>query len=134
MLSRIKQFDPAMTTKSGIMVGLGETLDEVAQTMSDLRDHDVDLLTVGQYLQPDARHLPVVRFWHPDEYAEIKAIGERLGFAHVEAGPFVRSSYHAGEQSRAAGNIAPASAGAQFIAPGPEAPSPVTFFETGPDA
>ena len=106
LLSTVKQIDPDMTTKSGIMVGLGETLDEVAETMADLRAHDVDLLTVGQYLQPDARHLPVERFWRPDEYTEIKAIGERLGFAHVEAGPFVRSSYHAGEQSRAAANVA----------------------------
>jgi lipoic acid synthetase len=102
LLSRVKQIDPVMTTKSGIMVGLGETLDEVAQTMTDLRAHDVDLLTIGQYLQPDARHLPVERYWHPDEYAEVREIGRRLGFAHVEAGPFVRSSYHAGAQSRAA--------------------------------
>ncbi len=102
LLQRVKGFDPTMPTKSGIMVGLGETLSEVEQTMSDLRAHDVDLLTVGQYLQPDSKHLPVVRYWHPDEYAAIREIGERLGFAHVEAGPFVRSSYHAGEQSRAA--------------------------------
>jgi lipoic acid synthetase len=88
------------------MVGLGEALDEVARTMADLRDHEVDLLTIGQYLQPDARHLPVVRFWHPDEYAELREIGARLGFAHVEAGPLVRSSYHAGAQARAAANSA----------------------------
>ncbi|HLF77739.1 MAG TPA: lipoyl synthase [Dehalococcoidia bacterium] len=102
LLRRVKQIDPAMTTKSGIMVGLGETLDEVSETMADLRESDCDLLTVGQYLQPDAKHLPVVRYWNPDEYAEVKAIGARLGFRHVEAGPFVRSSYHAGEQARAA--------------------------------
>jgi lipoyl synthase len=102
LLRVIKQIDPLMTTKSGLMLGLGETLDEVAQTMSDLRDHGCDLLTVGQYLQPDARHLPVVRYWHPDEYDEVQAIGERLGFRHVEAGPLVRSSYHAGNQARAA--------------------------------
>jgi len=102
LLREVKRIDSAMTTKSGIMVGLGETLDEVAQTMSDLRDHDCDLLTVGQYLQPDSKHLPVVRYWHPDEYAAIREIGARLGFKHVEAGPFVRSSYHAGEQARAA--------------------------------
>lgn len=102
LLQRVKQVDPMMPTKSGIMVGLGESLTEVERTMTDLRTHGVDLLTVGQYLQPDSRHLPVVRYWHPDEYTEIRAIGERLGFAHVEAGPFVRSSYHAGEQSRAA--------------------------------
>ncbi len=107
LLSRIKQFDPGMTTKSGIMVGLGETLDEVAATMADLRRHDCDLLTIGQYLQPDAKHLPVVRYWHPDEYAELKQIGARLGFRHVEAGPFVRSSYHAGEQARAAASPLP---------------------------
>ncbi len=95
--------------------------------MADLRDHDVDLLTVGQYLQPDSSHLPVERFWHPDEYAEIRAIGERLGFAHVEAGPFVRSSYHAGEQARAAGNTpAPPSVGARFITSDAASPSPVT--------
>ena len=102
MLSRIKSYDPDMTTKSGIMVGLGETLDEVAHTMADLRSHDCDLLTVGQYLQPDARHLPVQRYWQPEEYDAIKVIGADLGFKHVEAGPLVRSSYHAGEQSRAA--------------------------------
>ena len=102
MLSRIKSYDPDMTTKSGIMVGLGETLDEVAHTMADLRSHDCDLLTVGQYLQPDARHLPVQRYWQPEEYDAIKVIGTDLGFKHVEAGPLVRSSYHAGEQSRAA--------------------------------
>jgi lipoic acid synthetase len=132
LLSKIKEFDPQMTTKSGIMVGLGETLDEVAATMADLRDHDVDLLTVGQYLQPDSRHLPVERFWHPDEYAELKAIGERLGFTHVEAGPFVRSSYHAGEQARAAGNT-PSPDASQPSGPN-GVPSPVTFFETSPDA
>jgi lipoic acid synthetase len=102
LLSEVKRIDPAMTTKSGIMVGLGETLDEIAETMTDLRAHGCDLLTVGQYLQPDAKHLPVERFWHPDEYAAIREIGARLGFRHVEAGPFVRSSYHAGEQARAA--------------------------------
>jgi lipoic acid synthetase len=102
LLSRVKLVDPAMTTKSGIMVGLGETLDEVAQTMADLREYHVDLLTIGQYLQPDAKHLPAIRYWHPDEYAELREIGRRLGFAHVEAGPLVRSSYHAGAQARAA--------------------------------
>ena len=105
MLSQIKVFDPEMTTKSGIMVGLGETLDEIEATMSDLRQHGVDLLTVGQYLQPDKRHLPVQRYWHPDEYDAIRETGVRLGFKHVEAGTLVRSSYHAGEQSRAA-NVA----------------------------
>jgi lipoyl synthase len=102
LISKIKEIDPTMATKSGLMVGLGETIDEIGEAMADLRANNCDLLTVGQYLQPDARHLPVVRYWHPDEYAEVKRIGERLGFRHVEAGPFVRSSYHAGEQARAA--------------------------------
>ncbi len=102
LIRRVKQLDPAMTTKSGIMVGLGETLSEIETTLADLRRHDCDLLTVGQYLQPDAKHLRVERYYHPDEFAAIKAIGERLGFRHVEAGPLVRSSYHAGEQARAA--------------------------------
>jgi len=102
LLSMVKRFDPTITTKSGIMVGLGESLDEVAKTMADLRAHDCDLLTVGQYLQPDAKHLPVAHYWPLDEYDKIKAIGTQLGFKHVEAGPLVRSSYHAGEQARAA--------------------------------
>lgn len=102
LLSEVKAIDPRMTTKSGLMVGLGETLDEVMQTMSDLREHDVDLLTVGQYLQPDSHHLPVVRYWHPHEYGAIIEAGQRLGFRHVEAGALVRSSYHAGRQARAA--------------------------------
>jgi lipoic acid synthetase len=102
LIRRVKEIDPTMTTKSGLMVGLGETLDELEATMSDLRAQDCDLLTVGQYLRPDDKHLPVVRYYHPDEFAEIKAMGQRLGFDHIEAGPFVRSSYHAGEQARAA--------------------------------
>jgi lipoic acid synthetase len=102
LLRRVKQLDPSMPTKSGIMVGLGETQAEVIETMSALREHDVDLLTIGQYLRPDAKHLPVVRYWHPDEFAQLKQAGERLGFRHVEAGPLVRSSYHAGEQARIA--------------------------------
>ncbi|HWO73269.1 MAG TPA: lipoyl synthase [Dehalococcoidia bacterium] len=102
LLRRVKEMDPAMTTKSGIMVGLGETAAEVLQVMADLREQGCDLLTVGQYLQPDAKHLPVARYWHPDEYAELKRAGEAMGFRHVEAGPFVRSSYHAGEQAKAA--------------------------------
>jgi lipoic acid synthetase len=102
LIRRVKQIDPAMTTKSGIMVGLGETFEEVVQTMADLREHDCDLLTVGQYLRPSSKHLPVERYWHPDEFAALAEEGRRLGFRHVEAGPLVRSSYHAGEQSRAA--------------------------------
>jgi len=102
LIRRVKQIDPSMTTKSGIMVGLGETFEEVVRTMTDLREHHCDLLTVGQYLRPSPKHLPVDRYWHPDEFAALAEEGYRLGFRHVEAGPLVRSSYHAGEQSRAA--------------------------------
>lgn len=102
LIRRVKTIDPAMTTKSGLMVGLGESFEEVVQTMADLRAHDCDLLTIGQYLRPSVKHLPVERYWHPDEFAALAEEGRRLGFAHVEAGPLVRSSYHAGEQRRAA--------------------------------
>jgi lipoic acid synthetase len=102
LLARVKAIDPGMTTKSGVMVGLGETMAELAQTMRDLHDHGCDLLTVGQYLRPDDKHLPVVRYWTPEEFEEVRRIGEDIGFSHVEAGPLVRSSYHAGEQARAA--------------------------------
>jgi hypothetical protein len=102
LLRRVKEIDPGMTTKSGVMVGLGETIDEIAETMRDLRDHGCDLLTVGQYLRPDDKHLEVARYWRPEEFEDVKRIGIELGFQHVEAGPFVRSSYHAGEQAAAA--------------------------------
>ncbi|HEY5405479.1 MAG TPA: lipoyl synthase [Ginsengibacter sp.] len=83
-----------MRTKSGIMLGLGEAKEEVIQTMHDLRDSDVDVITIGQYLQPSKKHLPVHRFVHPDEFAEFRQIGYELGFDYVESGPLVRSSYH----------------------------------------
>jgi lipoyl synthase len=83
-----------MRTKSGIMMGLGETFDEVVQTMKDLRNSDVDVITLGQYLQPTRKHLPVIRFVHPDEFRELERIGYELGFDYVESGPLVRSSYH----------------------------------------
>ncbi len=102
LIRRVKEIDPKMTTKSGLMVGLGETLDELRQTMSDIRASDCDLLTVGQYLQPTKKHLVVDRFYHPDEFLDIRDFGYELGFRHVEAGPLVRSSYHAGEQAAAA--------------------------------
>ena len=86
-----------MLTKSGIMVGLGETSDEIVQTMEDLRKVDCDVLTIGQYLQPAERRLPVEKFYRPDEFAEFKRIGLGLGFKYVESGPLVRSSYHAHE-------------------------------------
>lgn len=87
-----------MTTKTGIMVGLGETFDEVTALMKDIASIGVDIFTIGQYLQPTKRHLPVERFVHPDEFAEFKRVGEALGIHHVESGPLVRSSYHAEEQ------------------------------------
>jgi lipoic acid synthetase len=83
-----------MRTKSGIMLGLGETKDEVIQTMQDLKDSDVDVITIGQYLQPSKKHLDVQRFIHPDEFAEYREVGYSLGFDYVESGPLVRSSYH----------------------------------------
>jgi lipoic acid synthetase len=81
--------------KSGIMVGLGESFDEVIQTIADIRAQGTDILTVGQYLRPSAMHLPIERYWTPAEFAELRVAGERMGYAHVEAGPLVRSSYHA---------------------------------------
>ncbi len=82
-------------TKSGIMLGLGETEEEVIQTMKDLREAQVDVMTIGQYLQPSPEHLPVVRYPHPDEYKKYEIIGKELGFRHIESSPLVRSSYHA---------------------------------------
>jgi len=93
---------PALPTKSGIMLGLGETRDELAATMRDLRGVDVEILTLGQYLRPSAQHLPVEKYYHPDEFAELAVMGRELGFRHVESGPLVRSSYHAKRQSDSA--------------------------------
>ena len=86
-------------TKSGLMLGLGEEMDEVEEVMRDLRSHQVDMLTLGQYLQPSRDHLPVARFVHPDEFDELARIGDRMGFKHVASGPMVRSSYHADQQA-----------------------------------
>jgi lipoic acid synthetase len=83
-----------MRTKSGIMLGLGEEKEEVIQTLKDLKENQVDVVTIGQYLQPTKKHLPVARFVHPDEFAEFREIGYKLGFDYVESGPLVRSSYH----------------------------------------
>jgi len=91
--------EQALVTKTGIMLGLGETGEEILQVMRDLRAIDVDIMTLGQYLQPTREHLPVERYVHPQEFAEWKATGLALGFAHVESGPLVRSSYHADEQT-----------------------------------
>jgi lipoic acid synthetase len=99
-LSSAKKLDPEVLTKSGIMLGLGETMEEVKATMTDLRDWGVDILTVGQYLQPSRQHLPIARYYTPEEFEEIKQFGLGIGFQWVESGPLVRSSYHAAEQVR----------------------------------
>ena len=95
LLNTIKRIDKNMKTKSGIMVGFGETFDEIKETMQDLRNNDVDFLTIGQYLQPSEKHVKIEKFYKPDEFEELKKIGLSLGFKHVEAGPLVRSSYRA---------------------------------------
>ncbi len=100
-LSNAKKLDPEVLTKSGIMLGLGETTDEVKDTMRDLRSWGVDILTIGQYLQPSRKHLPIERYYTPEEFIELKDFGFEIGFQWVESGPLVRSSYHAGEQVRA---------------------------------
>jgi lipoic acid synthetase len=99
-LRNAKELDPLVLTKSGIMVGLGETFDEVVEVMHDLAALKVDILTVGQYLQPSKKHLPIDRYYEPTEFDEIKRIGLELGFKWVESGPLVRSSYHAEQQVR----------------------------------
>ncbi len=100
-LTNAKRLDPEVLTKSGIMVGLGEEMDEVKETMRDLRSWDVDILTIGQYLQPSRKHLPIERYYTPEEFEELKDFGKEIGFSWVESGPLVRSSYHAAEQVRA---------------------------------
>jgi lipoyl synthase len=100
-LTNSKRIDPEVLTKSGIMVGLGETMQEVKEVMQDLRSWGVEILTIGQYLQPSRQHLPIERYYHPDEFTELKEFGLGIGFRWVESGPLVRSSYHAGEQVRA---------------------------------
>jgi lipoic acid synthetase len=102
LLLRAKQFAPRTPTKTGMMLGLGERREEVLAAMEDLVRQGTDILTIGQYLQPTPEHLPVIRFVHPDEFAEYKQRGERMGFRHVESGPLVRSSYHAHEQEASA--------------------------------
>jgi lipoic acid synthetase len=102
LLERFKQRYPGIPTKSGIMVGLGETDEEIENTMRDLRTHGCDLLTVGQYLAPSKHHLPVARFVTPAEFERFGALGAQMGFRHVASGPMVRSSYHAEQQARGA--------------------------------
>jgi lipoic acid synthetase len=99
VLARAKEMVPDGVTKSGLMVGLGEEWDELLRAMQDLVDNKVDILTIGQYLRPSLDHLPVSRFYTPDEFAELQQAGMAMGFSHVESGPLVRSSYHAWEQA-----------------------------------
>jgi len=98
LLQRAKALDPTLLTKSGLMVGLGEEWEELLVAMRDLRAQGVDILTLGQYLRPSADHLPIARYYTPDEFAELRRLGLAMGFRHVESGPLVRSSYHAWEQ------------------------------------
>jgi len=99
LLENTKKFSPGMVTKSGLMVGLGETMTELIDVFRDLAERHVDILTVGQYLRPSRDHLPIARFYTPEEFAYLKEEALRLGFRHVESGPLVRSSYHAHEQA-----------------------------------
>jgi len=103
LLKRFKAQHPDVPTKSGIMLGLGETREQVVETMRDLRAHDVEMITIGQYLQPTPHHHPVVRYWTPEEFDDLRREGEAMGFHHVASGPLVRSSYHADLQAHAAG-------------------------------
>jgi lipoic acid synthetase len=100
-LSNAKELEPEVLTKSGIMVGLGETMDEVKSVMHDQRSWGVDILTIGQYLQPSKKHLPISRYYTLEEFTELREFGREIGFRWVESGPLVRSSYHAAEQVRA---------------------------------
>jgi len=104
LLARARALAPEGLTKSGIIVGMGEEWDELLQAMRDLRRSDVNILTVGQYLRPSDAHLPVARFYTPEEFADLARIGGEMGFTHVQASPLTRSSYHAWEQARAASN------------------------------
>ncbi|MFJ5623297.1 lipoyl synthase [Peribacillus loiseleuriae] len=102
LLQRAKEMYPEIPTKSSLMIGLGETKEEIIETMDDLRAHDVNIMTIGQYLQPSKKHLKVQKYYSPEEFNELKQIALTKGFSHCEAGPLVRSSYHADEQVNAA--------------------------------
>ena len=99
LLENVKKFSPGMVTKSGVMVGLGETREELIEVFRDLGGRDVDILTVGQYLRPSRDHLPIARFYPPEEFHDLREQALGFGFRHVESGPLVRSSYHAHEQA-----------------------------------
>jgi lipoic acid synthetase len=103
LLKKFKQRVPGVPTKSGLMVGLGETDDEILQVMRDMRAHDIDMLTIGQYLAPSGHHLPVRRYVHPDTFAMFEREARAMGFVHAAVGALVRSSYHADRQAHAAG-------------------------------
>lgn len=100
LLKRFKSLFPDVPTKSGLMLGVGEKISEVEQVMRDLREHQCDMLTLGQYLQPSVHHLPLDRYVHPDEFEYLGTLGYELGFSHVASGPMVRSSYHADQQAK----------------------------------
>jgi lipoic acid synthetase len=102
LLRRSKEIAPDIPTKSSLMVGIGETWDEILQTMDDLRRADCEIMTIGQYLQPTKQHLPVLAYYTPEQFAQLKEEGMKRGFRHVESGPLVRSSYHAREQLQSA--------------------------------
>ncbi|WP_420475130.1 lipoyl synthase [Noviherbaspirillum sp. ST9] len=100
LLEQFKNRHPSVPTKSGLMLGLGETLEEVEAVMRDMRAHGINMLTLGQYLQPSAHHLPVARYVTPEEFEQLRVTGEKMGFSHVASGPMVRSSYHADLQAK----------------------------------
>jgi lipoic acid synthetase len=106
LLKRFKEFAPGVPTKSGVMVGLGETDEEILQVMRDMREHDIDMLTIGQYLAPSGHHLPVRRYVHPETFKMFEAEAMKMGFTHAAVGAMVRSSYHADQQAHAAGVLA----------------------------
>src|SRR5690606_11757126 len=105
LLRRAKEMDPDVLTKTGIMVGLGETLEEIEQVMRDVHAAGVDIMTIGQYLRPSVKHLPVEKYYTPEEFDQLKRMGEAIGIPHVESGPLVRSSYHAREQFEKLGGV-----------------------------
>lgn len=100
LLKKYKAMNPVVLTKSGLMVGMGETLDDMKRTFDDMREHDIEMLTVGQYLQPSKEHFPLQRYVHPDEFKEYEDYAYSIGFTHVASGPLVRSSYHADKQAK----------------------------------
>ena len=109
LLRAAKRMEPGSRTKSGLMVGLGETFEEVLELLAQLREHDVEIVTIGQYLRPSLKHHPLIRFWTPEEFDRLRHYARELGFEHVESGPLVRSSYHAADQLAGAASAGAAS-------------------------